>query len=78
MRETAVCERGALHQNAQCLMWCVCCLVAARTRLRKMVAEEVSKKGAAANDADKPVERSPHAKEVRQNMRGTFSSVSCN
>jgi hypothetical protein len=37
---------------------------AARTRLRKMKADEASKKAAAASDASKPVEKSPHAKKV--------------
>lgn len=38
---------------------------AARTRLKKLKAEEAAKSAAAADDAGKPVERSPHAKEVR-------------
>ncbi|KAG7674429.1 hypothetical protein Ndes2437B_g00694 [Nannochloris sp. 'desiccata'] len=38
-------------------------LRAARTRLRKMKADEVFKEAAAASDANKPVEKSPHAKE---------------
>lgn len=38
--------------------------VAARTRLRKMKADEAAKKNSASTDASKPVERSPHAKEV--------------
>jgi hypothetical protein len=37
---------------------------AARTKLRKMKADEAAKKAAAASDASKPVEKSPHAKEV--------------
>lgn len=40
------------------------CFAAARTRLRKMKAEEAAKAETAASDASKPVERSPHAKEV--------------
>ena len=63
----------ATESNPSLASPCSTFFAAARTKLRKMKADDAAKKVSASADASKPQERSPHAKEVRMKKKGRNS-----